>query len=249
MILALDNLEATGFVYVSIDGGLTWKQHDLETSKEIEIPDDIEFENVIVKTRAEIFKNLKTITGIKALRNFNIELDDYVSKTDLDTLADTIQDNIKKNLFKKGHILITATDENPSTLYGGTWTQIGQGRTLIGVGTTTDSRGESKTFSAGNTGGEYNHTLSTSEMPSHSHPMSHGHSASGYNSSNVYTYKGTGKPSMNANTNTAYGASYGQTGVSVTVNSYSGNTSSTGSSNSHNNMQPYLTVYFWQKTD
>lgn len=54
---------------------------------------------------------------------------------------------------------------------------------------------------------------------------------------------------MNANTSTAYGASYGQTGVSVTVNSYSGNTSSTGSSNSHNNMQPYLTVYFWQKTD
>lgn len=101
MILALDNLEATGFVYVSIDGGLTWKQHDLETSKEIEIPDDIEFENVIVKTRAEIFKNLKTITGIKALRNFNIELDDYVSKTDLDTLADTIQDNIKKIFSRK----------------------------------------------------------------------------------------------------------------------------------------------------
>jgi microcystin-dependent protein len=41
---------------------------------------------------------------------------------------------------------------------------------LIGHGTGTDVNGVQKSFNAGSTGGEYEHSLSTSEMPVHSHP-------------------------------------------------------------------------------
>jgi microcystin-dependent protein len=153
-----------------------------------------------------------------------------------------------KNIFPIGSVVITTTENNPSSIYGGTWEQIAQGRTLVGVGTGTDAKSEIKTFAENETGGEYSHILTSSEIPSHTHTMTHGHSASGTNSSNVYTYKGSGKPSLNENTTTDYGASYGKTSVSVSVNNYSGNTGATGSGNAHNNMQPYLAVYFWKRT-
>lgn len=164
------------------------------------------------------------------------------------TAIEELSKNYLKAIFPIGAVVITTNENNPSSIYGGVWEQIAQGRTLIGVGTGTDANGESVNFAENETGGEYKHTLATSEIPSHTHTMTHGHSASGSNSSNVYTYKGSGKPSLNENTTTDYGASYGKTSVTVSVNNYSGNTGATGSGNAHNNMQPYLAVYFWKRT-
>lgn len=45
------------------------------------------------------------------------------------------------------------------------------GKFLIGVGTNKDSNNESKTFTANQTGGEYNYVLTIDEMPKHMHDM------------------------------------------------------------------------------
>lgn len=68
--------------------------------------------------------------------------------------------------YPVGSIYMSVNATNPSTILGGgTWERIAQGRTLIGEGTS------DKAFSAGATGGESSHTLSTSEMPYHNHSV------------------------------------------------------------------------------
>ena len=63
-----------------------------------------------------------------------------------------------------GSVYISVNSTNPSTYFGGTWTQI-KDRFLLCCG---------NTYSAGSTGGEASHKLTLSEMPSHSHNYSSG---------------------------------------------------------------------------
>lgn len=71
-------------------------------------------------------------------------------------------------IYPVGSIYISMNPADPSTLFGGTWEAFGQGRTLIGAGTGDDGS-RSLSFTAGGTGGEYKHTLTIGEMPSHTH--------------------------------------------------------------------------------
>ncbi|MBA6088607.1 hypothetical protein H4C81_06830 [Pseudomonas monteilii] len=114
---------------------------------------------------------------------------------------------------------------NPATLLGfGTWTALGAGRMLIGVGSGTDSRGETKAFAAGATGGEYNHLLTVPELPSHNHT----------------TPQGSVTPPAPGNY-----ASGDDTTSTAFANPVGGNT---GGDQAHNNLPPYLGVYMWVRT-
>lgn len=67
-------------------------------------------------------------------------------------------------------IFIDGDNRNPAIIYGyGTWIPFGQGRVIIGSGTGTDVNGVPKTFPAGSSGGEYQHSISGSELPAHTH--------------------------------------------------------------------------------
>jgi len=170
-------------------------------------------------------------------------------------------------LFPVGAVYITASNVNPGTFIGGTWSQIAQGRTLIGVGTLS-----SDTYAVGATGGAARVTLTTDEMPSHHHG-----GATGTQSAN-HTHSGT-TASAGAHTHTtplsdggyfAYAGGGGAPGVAMPLEA-NGTTSSEGAhthtfttgSNSanhthavsyqggggaHENRMPYLAVYFWQRT-
>lgn len=88
----------------------------------------------------------------------------------------TLDDSTFKNkkdiglaAYPVGSIYMSMKSDNPSTIFGGTWSAIGQGRVLIGAGSGTDTNDVSKSFTVGSTGGEYEHTLTVDEMPSHSH--------------------------------------------------------------------------------
>ena len=76
-------------------------------------------------------------------------------------------------IYPVGSIYMSTSSTNPGTLFGGTWEAYAQGRTIIGNGTS------DQVFSAGNTGGESNHKLSESEMPSHTHSYTRGDSVQG----------------------------------------------------------------------
>lgn len=76
--------------------------------------------------------------------------------------------DLTKRLFllmhRVGDIIFSTSDENPSTIYGGTWVAWGKGQVPVGVDTS-----DSDFDTVEKTGGEKEHTLTVDEMPSHKH--------------------------------------------------------------------------------
>ena len=129
-------------------------------------------------------------------------------------------------VYPVGSIYMSVNDTNPSILFGGTWEQI-KDKFLLSAG---DS------YAAGSTGGEEKHTLTVSEMPSHTHVQNqHRHSMGAIWSD------GTGSDSRYVMES--------KRGTQTRYTAYSTPTNqNTGGGGAHNNMPPYLTVYMWQRT-
>ena len=108
---------------------------------------------------------------------------------------------------------------NPNKLFRTqTWVRWAKGQTLVGV-----NESDSSFSTVGKTGGAKTHKLTTSEMPSHTHNMDGTIWSDGSGSKSAYTFQ------ANRNATTRY-------------------TDSTGGSAAHNNLQPYVTVYYWKRT-
>lgn len=137
-------------------------------------------------------------------------------------------------LYPVGSIYFNATNStNPATLLGfGTWVAFGAGRVPVGF-----DAGDPLFDTAEETGGSkdaivvsHTHTATVTD-PGHTHSIS----------SNINTgpgggggsYLGTGGASFNTGSST--------TGISVGI-------STTGSSGTNANLQPYITVYMWKRT-
>lgn len=136
------------------------------------------------------------------------------------------------NVYPVGSIYMNVNSTNPGTLFGGTWEQI-QGKFLLGM---------SSSYPAGSQGGEATHTLSTNEMPAHSHkfaasPGSDGNAFSDFTPQSQISATGTAYSSHPAFAKGANWTSYG--GITIET---------VGGSQSHNNMPPYLSVYIWKRT-
>ena len=111
----------------------------------------------------------------------------------------------------------SANNANPASLLGfGTWAAYGAGRMLLGVG----SDGNGNSYTAGQTGGESTHLLTTAEMPSHNH--------------SIDAVSQVVQPNANVNTT-----------VKVPGAGTSGNA---GGGQAHNNMPPYIALYIWTRT-
>ena len=104
----------------------------------------------------------------------------------------------------------------------GVWTRYAEGRVLIGVGTAKDINAQSKTFTLGQIGGEYSHTLTEAEMPSHTHEINQGAvNASG----EIGTYTS------------------GDDKTNIADSKITSDTK--GGSQPHNNIQPFVAVGIW----
>jgi hypothetical protein len=136
--------------------------------------------------------------------------------------------------YPVGSVYISISSNfNPNTSFGGTWERFGQGRTLIGEGTGSDGS-TSMTFTADATGGTYAETLTTYQIPSHNHIvplMRTSNEASGF---------GLTKASPFINRVIVSGDDNND--LRRTQSTY------TGRGSPHNNVQPYITVYFWKRT-
>ena len=99
-------------------------------------------------------------------------------KDDLDSLSSKI-DNFKNSQFLNNHpvgsiYMTTSSDENTvdklKAKYGGTWEVYAAGRIIMGYDSSNSSFNTIE-----KTGGNYTTTLSTNNMPSHTHSISHTH--------------------------------------------------------------------------
>lgn len=169
--------------------------------------------------------NLK-ITGVSNdLSIFKTETDTRFTtiKEEVTNLINTTIDNTINSIYPIGSVYISLTETNPGTYLKGIWEQFGQGRTLIGVGTGNDGT-NTQEFGVNATGGEYKHKLVIDEIPSHNHK---------YYSPIVQEVT----PSSNTSTYGNY------------CKDYEIDSGSVGGDGYHNNIQPYITVYFWKRVN
>lgn len=155
---------------------------------------------------------------------------DANQKDTLTVLGDIVAPIFLNKIFPVGAVYITYDKKNPGTFLGGTWEQFGQGRTLVGEGTGNDGS-TSMSFTTNSEGGEYYHTLSYSEMPAHAHEVGI------WGTSGVLTTTPWEFMAING--------SHHSDGQSHNVNSI--HTNGSGGNIPHNNVQPYLVVFFWRR--
>lgn len=162
---------------------------------------------------------------ISQLQTETTQLNDDVTKL---MGAFTSVTDLTKQLFllmhRVGDIIFSTSDENPSTIYGGTWVAWGKGQVPVGVDTS-----DSDFNTVEKTGGEKEHTLTVDETPSHKHDIYGGNTTTtntltSYNSNGWITLLG--------------GTAYKNDGTMTTV----------GNDEPHNNLQPYITCYMWKRT-
>jgi hypothetical protein len=143
--------------------------------------------------------------------------------SNLDSVLASQVSTILQAVYPVGSIYISHVSTDPNVLFGfGTWIRHANGRVLVGVDET-----DGTFASVGATGGEKRHTLSVSEMPSHSHSWS----------TSVAFGNESETPSILA---------AGQAGTQF--GTFAATTTANGSSASHNNLQPYITAYIWRRT-
>jgi hypothetical protein len=146
------------------------------------------------------------VTGIR-----NLTVTGTITNSSIISLSD---------VYPVGSIYINASvATNPGTLLGfGTWVAFGTGRTMVGIDAT-----QTEFDTAEETGGAKTHTLTVSEMPSHTH------------TSSTLGRDGTLGGYLDQATNNS-------------ESSASNILDNTGGGAAHNNLQPYIVVYMWKRT-
>ena len=221
-------IKANGDVAINITDGEFYAVKDYD-----EIGASIGASEDTALLREELAKKIAELEKI-VIDNKN-ELDNKIENNKTSILNLTNKEN-SNNVFLKtypvGSIDISTSSANPSTIYGGTWERYGQGKTLVGL-----NESETEFSTVNKIGGEKTHTLTVNEMPSHNHDFR-------YSTDNAVTFYNAGVGKDGTYTGDNY------LGFSNSVSlfaSYVVVLSNTGSSQPHNNLQPYITVYMWKR--
>ena len=152
-----------------------------------------------------------------------------------------------KAVYPVGSIYISTVSTNPGTLFGvGTWAAFGAGRMLIS---------QDGSFPAGNTGGASTVTIAEANLPAHTHSDGSLTAAS----AGTHTHSigrdqdgATGSVERVLHSSGISGAEQiysGQlTSDGAHTHDITGSTGSTGSGTALNVMNPWISVYMWQRT-
>lgn len=162
-----------------------------------------------------------------------------------------------------GSIFMAVVPTNPNVLLGGgTWAAWGTGRFPVAFDNT-----QTEFDTVEETGGEKTHTLSSGEMPSHTHTQNghnHGHTlgtaaAGVHDHALVYQSRRVDSPGGSAG---AIPYSFGDLsssgpiesagshthGVTGAISTATASNQNTGGGGAHNNLPPYIVCYMWKRT-
>lgn len=207
-----------------------------------------------------------------------VKLDGLIPLTDaeIDEIFNEATSGVEEldSIYPIGSVYISINHTNPGTIFGGTWERFGNGKVLVGVdendtdfSTVEHSGGEKEHALTTAEMPSHSHapgTLSADSVGGHTHSVSataanngdHYHHmnqiwSSGAGGSNAYVLS-SGRSAGWRNTGNAgtHGHSVSGTAQSNGGHSHtiSGASDSTGNGKSHNNLQPYITVYMWLRT-
>ena len=161
-----------------------------------------------------------------------------------------------KKIYPVGSIYMSTVSTNPATLFGfGTWEAMPAGRVLLAQG----KSDWGTTYEAGSSGGEATNQLTVGELPSHGHTAStdtininggfrlDGTEIGGTTSaSGVFSIGSSFTPSK-GHGNSGGGSNAGRNINFNSTHSHKITINNVGEGQSHNNIQPYLTVYMWKR--
>ena len=162
-------------------------------------------------------------------------------------------------VYPVGAIYMSVNAASPENLFGGEWERI-TGRFLLAA---TDGGSSGASQAAGRTGGEATVTLSTNQIPAHTHGSK---TLTGYTRFRRYGTSGSGSDiagiigssGIVSKTSETWSGTHGLVGAGgmnvsgptadrITVNATHEH-NSVGGGQAHNNMPPYLAVYVWKRT-
>lgn len=180
--------------------------------------DDIYFKDAFTKVDDNInasFNNLSIDCLSSNNNKFNLDSDGNLTVNSITTSISSSETNFDE-IYPIGSIYMSVNNTNPSTLFGGTWSQIAQGRTLVGVDTNDQDFNAVK-----KTGG-------SKFLQQHSHKQSLSDSGSRINVA-------------------GYDWTVSNTGRWYEGNDLAGEVLANIQTGNSGNLQPYLTVYIWER--
>lgn len=152
-----------------------------------------------------------TINGVKTFTSSPVV---PTPTTDMQATTKKYVDDAFKAAYPIGALWISTVSTNPNTLLGfGTWAAFGAGKVMVGI-----NAADEDFDVAEETGGEKTHTLTTDEIPAHTHKVA---------TSGSLAAAGADRP----------------TPSDAAVES-----GSAGGGGAHNNLQPYIVVYMFKRT-
>ena len=220
---------------------------------------------------------VSSVVADTIINSTNVSYKTTTVKAALDDLYGLTADDIWQKIYPIGSIYISAVSTSPATLFGGTWTEFGKGRTLVGVDTTDDAF---KTVEK--TDGSKTHTIAVENLPVHNHSIPQLSGTAAANGSAhahsipvLYLYRLNTNGSGMDYTNYGAGGSLGGYAVKHETNNVGAgrlgipaHNTDTNGSHSHsvttevsatnecincsgtalNTQDPYITVYMWKRT-
>ena len=125
---------------------------------------------------------LTTVIADTIINSTNVSYKTTTVKAALDDLYGLTADDVWQKIYPVGSIYISAVSTSPAVLFGGTWTEFGKGRTIVGVDTSDDAF---KTVEK--TDGSKTHTITVENLPAHSHSVNIDTNSTTHNHSTVNT--------------------------------------------------------------
>jgi len=258
--LSLMGYYAKGWIPVSIDGGFEYN-----TANSIRTGSDIDLTSTIQEGDKITWEHGTTGGDRFGWVSFIDYNDTVANRTYIEIIGDTVLDETivstsvgisrianpdgwpkglsSLNIYPVGSIYTSINSTNPNVFFGGTWSEFGAGRTMVGF-----NSGDSDFNASEKTGGVKNVTLTESQIPAHNHKLR----AAGAGTNDVSLSFGTSGDV--AETDTAriivnsVSINRRPTGTQWADRATISEVGNTGGGQSHTNVQPYITVYMWKRT-